>query len=144
MSILPASCLARQNTVRLHSAAVEKHIQMHVLQKCTFPHADMLHMNPLALAAGFLSPHQTKHCNSSGAPCQADLRPLKVSRWVCGGQTCQSCGFQLRAERLLCGGTLLSYMCHVSVRGVLLFLHVAARAQWWELKLAEGFRQQRG
>ncbi|KAL3979363.1 homeodomain interacting protein kinase [Sarotherodon galilaeus] len=36
-------------------------------------------------------------------PCywQADLRPLKVSSWVCGGQKCQSCGFQRRAERLL-------------------------------------------
>lgn len=65
--------------------------------------------------------HQTKHCNLSPSLSRADLRPLKVSRSVCGGQKCQSCGFQRRVERLRCGGRLLCYICCVSVRGVLFF-----------------------
>ncbi len=57
--------------------------------------------------AGFHSPHQTKRCNLSPSRSQCDLRPLKVSRSVCGGQKCQSCGFQRQAERLPCGDWLL-------------------------------------
>lgn len=88
----------------------------------THTEACILYMNPLTLWAAFHSPHQTKHCNLSPSLSQSDLRPLKVSRSVCGGQKCQSCGFQRRAERLLCGGRLLCYICYVSVRGVLFFL----------------------
>lgn len=88
---------------------------------CTRTEPDMLYVNPLTLPFGFRSPHQTKHCNLSPSLSQSNLRPLKVSRSVCGGQKCQSCGFQRRAERLLCGGRLLCYTCCVSVHGVLLF-----------------------
>lgn len=43
-------------------------------------------MNPLTLLVGFHSLHQTKHCNLSPSLSQSNLRPLKVSRSVCGGR----------------------------------------------------------
>lgn len=116
---------------------------------CIHTDTCMLYMNPLTLLIGFHSPHQTKHCNLSPSLSRFDLRPLKVSRSVCGGKKCQSCGFQRRAERLLCGGWLLYMLCFCPWGAVFLGSTCVFWSEgclgliiWAELSWAEGFWQE--
>lgn len=72
---------------------------------CT--HAESVHEpTHTPLFAPFTKPN----CNLSPSLSRSDLRPLEVSRSVCGGQKCQSCGFQRRAERLLRWQISMLYM----------------------------------